>query len=728
MEEECNTFSQNTPYQIHPTAITASKLINTKEIAELFQESEEQALEKELKKIEQLINQSLTNEQKELVSKFLQTYKKRERENKEITKKDIKNLKEKLRAEGLTDKDIEKIVDYCKRKEIKMEDEEFEEQQLIIEDYPELEKLYLNDNEELVIENCPQINKLDVHNNSLTSLEFIKDLESLEELKLDGNIELNKILEPYDDWKDYQKDLQESNQDTRELLRNIRILEKEKKDLSMKFDLSQQKYNDLKNFLKEVLVSLSQEAKKDLVEKLDREIKEKGNNISAPGMTEELKLNTKAVIESAKEIKSELENELTESKAKIEELEKKLKEFQEKDVYYQQLKKNIEQEKTKLEELKNDIIIKNQLEEYDLESILETQVSEDSTKLENARKTLKRLAQGINENEIDKLCQLQENIVKLEIELGETEKKQINQIIYNIGSVGNYIENYSPHSGSTTNLIGSQGTEVTELENLVLEDKIEENASSLIVSQTQPSLEYLIGKGGYGEVYRDIKREISILKNLRNRHIIQYYDIYSDNQEFLIIMDYAENGTLTKFINDNKDNDHDWKFNTDLIKQMTLGLAYIHQQGVIHRDLKSMNILLDKHFQVKISDFGLSKTKNISSSYSKYNAAEIVAKCTTPFKDIDNVLIYIAINNGKENIPDDTPSNIQNIIQQCDISDLQIINNDDNSSTVENLSELQNSEKTNEQHYISNSDSLLALCLESDYENFPKVHIEIPPK
>jgi len=51
--------------------------------------------------------------------------------------------------------------------------------------------------------------------------------------------------------------------------------------------------------------------------------------------------------------------------------------------------------------------------------------------------------------------------------------------------------------------------------------------------------------------------EINILKSLKNRYIIQYYGVYSDDQELLIIMDYAENGTLTKFININKDREHD---------------------------------------------------------------------------------------------------------------------------------------------------------------------------
>jgi serine/threonine protein kinase len=54
---------------------------------------------------------------------------------------------------------------------------------------------------------------------------------------------------------------------------------------------------------------------------------------------------------------------------------------------------------------------------------------------------------------------------------------------------------------------------------------------------------------------------------------------------------------------------------------MTQGLAYIHYEGIIHRDLKSLNILLDGDYKtVKIADFGLSKTKKISSSHKKNNA------------------------------------------------------------------------------------------------------------
>lgn len=104
-------------------------------------------------------------------------------------------------------------------KEIKEENEDFEEQHLIIENYPNLEKVYLYDvqdiekvilknlpqlqectiwdcgTKELVITNCPQIQKLNIRQNNLTSLEFLKSLENLENLELDGNFKIISGLE-----------------------------------------------------------------------------------------------------------------------------------------------------------------------------------------------------------------------------------------------------------------------------------------------------------------------------------------------------------------------------------------------------------------------------------------------------------------------------------------------------------------------------------------------------
>ncbi|CAG8850912.1 29610_t:CDS:2, partial [Racocetra persica] len=89
-------------------------------------------------------------------------------------------------------------------KEIKIETEDFAEEQLIIKDYPNLEKLYFL--KELVIENCPQIKVLNVRQNNLANLEFLKGLGNLETLEIDGNPELIKMLEPY------RKIIQKSNE------------------------------------------------------------------------------------------------------------------------------------------------------------------------------------------------------------------------------------------------------------------------------------------------------------------------------------------------------------------------------------------------------------------------------------------------------------------------------------------------------------------------------------
>jgi len=118
-EKEYKHFSKNISYKIHPTAVLTSKPINTKVIARLFQKSEEQALELETKKIEKEINQPLTNELKELVSKFIQAGKqmKKDKKDKEA-RKEIKKLDKKLRekwGKDVAKEKIQIIINYCER-------------------------------------------------------------------------------------------------------------------------------------------------------------------------------------------------------------------------------------------------------------------------------------------------------------------------------------------------------------------------------------------------------------------------------------------------------------------------------------------------------------------------------------------------------------------------------------------------------------------------------------
>jgi len=125
IEKECENFSQNTPYQIYPSAITTSRPIDTKEIAELFQKSEKQATEAEIKKIEREINQPLTDELKDLVKDFIQVRKNMiKNENYKEAKIEAEKLEDRLLEEkslSEAEENIEKIIAYCKRLTIEQE-------------------------------------------------------------------------------------------------------------------------------------------------------------------------------------------------------------------------------------------------------------------------------------------------------------------------------------------------------------------------------------------------------------------------------------------------------------------------------------------------------------------------------------------------------------------------------------------------------------------------------
>ena len=103
------------------------------------------------------------------------------------------------------------------------------------------------------------------------------------------------------------------------------------------------------------------------------------------------------------------------------------------------------------------------------------------------------------------------------------------------------------------------------------------------------------------------ENEIEILRNCYNDHVVRYVDNFLEKEKFLIIMEFCECGDLDRYIKQQRKvlpEDHIMHF----FKQITTGLDYIHQRHVIHRDLKPANIFLTSWLQLKIGDFGLSKS------------------------------------------------------------------------------------------------------------------------
>lgn len=101
-----------------------------------------------------------------------------------------------------------------------------------------------------------------------------------------------------------------------------------------------------------------------------------------------------------------------------------------------------------------------------------------------------------------------------------------------------------------------------------------------------------------------LKREIAIMKVLRHKHVVQLHEVMQTVNHIYIVLELIPNGELFDHIVENR------RFAEDMARkyfqQLISGLYYCHGQSIAHRDLKPENLLLDKDYQLKISDFGLS--------------------------------------------------------------------------------------------------------------------------
>lgn len=175
-------------------------------------------------------------------------------------------------------------------------------------------------------------------------------------------------------------------------------------------------------------------------------------------------------------------------------------------------------------------------------------------------------------------------------------------------------------------------------------DKAEEFSFSELASATGNfSLENKIGSGSFGVVYRGklndgrevaIKRgeinaklkkfqeketafdsEIAFLSRLHHKHLVRLVGYCEEREEKLLVYDYMKNGALYDHLHDKNNVEkhsslvNSWKMRIKIALDAARGIEYLHNYAVppiIHRDIKSSNILLDSNWVARVSDFGLS--------------------------------------------------------------------------------------------------------------------------
>lgn len=143
----------------------------------------------------------------------------------------------------------------------------------------------------------------------------------------------------------------------------------------------------------------------------------------------------------------------------------------------------------------------------------------------------------------------------------------------------------------------------------------------------------ILGSGGFGEVYKgeledgtivaiksakvgntksteQVLNEVRILSQVNHKNLVRLLGCCVEAEQPLLIYEYIPNGTLHDHLSSKLSTFLEWKTRLRIALQTAEALAYLHSSAytpIYHRDIKSTNILLDKDFNAKVADFGLSR-------------------------------------------------------------------------------------------------------------------------
>ncbi len=150
--------------------------------------------------------------------------------------------------------------------------------------------------------------------------------------------------------------------------------------------------------------------------------------------------------------------------------------------------------------------------------------------------------------------------------------------------------------------------------------------------------ESCLGRGGYGEVYRgkwrgttvaikslilqrltararkEFIQEIEIMWKLRHPSLVQLFGAVVE-PNFHMVMELMEGGSLYHLLQDD-DKALSWLRRVKIMLDVAAGVDYLHSNNIVHRDIKSLNVLLDRELNPKLCDFGLALIKSDTESQS----------------------------------------------------------------------------------------------------------------
>ncbi len=193
----------------------------------------------------------------------------------------------------------------------------------------------------------------------------------------------------------------------------------------------------------------------------------------------------------------------------------------------------------------------------------------------------------------------------------------------------------------------------------------------------------------------EFNKETEIMALLRHPNVVQFFGVCTDQRPFQMVMEYMSGGSLYGVLRSNRV--FSWAERYRIALDTAAGVSYLHGSEIVHRDLKSLNILLDNNYRAKLTDFGLATVKKETSTQSKQDSAGTLlwmapelfkrgGRCT-PASDIYGLgMVFWELSSGevpwneasnphvvmgwvmqgeREEIPEETPDVYKLIIEKC---------------------------------------------------------------
>lgn len=228
-----------------------------------------------------------------------------------------------------------------------------------------------------------------------------------------------------------------------------------------------------------------------------------------------------------------------------------------------------------------------------------------------------------------------------------------------------------------------------------------------------------IGSGLFGNIYKgtwndvsvatklltdDIKdedkleftQEVELHKQLMSPRIVKLYGICDELRCYGLVMEYMEKGSLWDVIAQDPEGVFDWEHGKSyqILWEMALGCQYLHERDIIHRDIKSLNVLLDNEYHAKLTDFGfalqiepqpsepvvpkgtfqwlapeIALGQDLTKAVDIYSLAVVfweVASKEIPWAGYEEqtILFNVVTLELRQQIPEDTPEVVRNVIRR----------------------------------------------------------------